>query len=352
MNHLPRLKLAVAALVVAAVSVAALSAVAADEPAKTAKDAKDAMNDPSHEAGVADVPQMPTMRPLDGVDTPLRDTSVCLGPDGVYYLTGTTGAPTWWTTNDGIRVWKSTDLKTWEPLGMVWSLEKDATWQKRFDGAGRRAVWAPEISYINGDWWIAYSMNYDTAGTGLLKSTSGKPEGPYADVKPDGPITSGIDSSLFQDDDGTVYFVWQDGRIAKMNKAMTDIEGPTYLLWPTNYIHVGFEAAQVFKADGKYYLSCAEFTGGQDNRYDGMLASSDKLLGPYGPRYIASKSGGHNTYFKDKDGDWWSTFFGNDKAAPFRERAALLRMKFGDGRMLPMTDAELRRERTSGRGKK
>ena len=327
-------------LLAVALSAAALTAGAADDPAA----------DPAHEVGVATVPQMPTMKPLDGIDMPLRDTSVCLGPDGTYYLTGTTGAPTWWTTNDGIRVWKSADLKTWQPLGLVWSFEKDGTWQKRHDPVGRRALWAPEISYLNGDWWIAYSVNYDTAGTGLLKSTSGKPEGPYTDVKPDGPITSGIDASLFQDDDGTVYFVWQDGRLAKMNGAMTDIVGPTYLLWPTNFIHVGFEGAQVFKADGRYYLSCAEFTdfNGQ-KRYDGMLASSDKLLGPYGPRYIASASGGHNSYFHDKDGQWWATFFGNDKYAPFTERAGLLRMHVSDGgRMLPTTDAELRRERASG----
>ena len=63
-------------------------------------------------------------------DFPVRDTCVCLGPDGTYYLTGTTGHPTWWKTNEGIRVWKSKDLKTWEPLGLVWSFVKDATWQK------------------------------------------------------------------------------------------------------------------------------------------------------------------------------------------------------------------------------
>ncbi len=77
-------------------------------------------------------------------DYPLRDTSVCLGPDGLYYLTGTTGYPTWWQTNQGVRMWRSRDLTKWEPLGLVWSLENDATWQQpRKDAKEQtlRAVW-------------------------------------------------------------------------------------------------------------------------------------------------------------------------------------------------------------------
>ena len=287
------------------------------------------------DTGVEPLPEMPPITPL--FELPLRDTSVCVGGDGFYYLTGTTGFPTWWATNAGIRLWRSKDLKDWQPLGLVWTFEKDGTWQKRFDAAGRRALWAPEVAYLKGTYWIAYSLNYDTGGTGLLKSTSGKPEGPYVDVNPDGPITSGIDASLFEDDDGGVYLVWQDGRIARMNDDMTALDGPTHLLWPTNFAHAGFEGAFLFKANGRYYLSCAEFVGdGPDRRYHCMVASSDFLLGPYGPRYVAVTGGGHNSFFKDKDGQWWSTFFGNDTSAPFRERAALLRVEFSpNGRVKP-----------------
>ena len=76
-------------------------------------------------------PKLPPLKPL--FDYPLRDTSVCVGGDGLYYLTGTTGHPTWWKTNEGIRVWRSADLKTWEPLGLVWKIDND-TWQKQKHG--------------------------------------------------------------------------------------------------------------------------------------------------------------------------------------------------------------------------
>jgi xylan 1,4-beta-xylosidase len=41
-------------------------------------------------------------------------------------------------------------------------------------------------------------------------------------------------------------------------------------------------------------------------------------------------------FFKDTGGQWWSTFFGNDKDAPFKERPGLLRIEFGlDGEPRP-----------------
>src|SRR5690606_23961743 len=79
------------------------------------------------------------------LDVWMRDTYVMRGPDGVYYLTGTTAAPNrdWekegphcWDWNDGIRLWRSMDGRQWESLGLVWNLDK-AGWQSEF--AERRA---------------------------------------------------------------------------------------------------------------------------------------------------------------------------------------------------------------------
>ena len=57
-------------------------------------------------------------------DTPLRDTAIARGPDGTYYLTGTTGTErpdgtVNFAINEGIRLWRSKDLKTWDDLGLV-----------------------------------------------------------------------------------------------------------------------------------------------------------------------------------------------------------------------------------------
>jgi len=287
-----------------------------------------------------DIPKMPVMKPL--FDYPVRDTSVCLGPDGMYYLIGTTGHPTWWQTNEGIRMWKSKDLKTWDAMGLVWSFEKSATWQKvKADKEGKKiaasAIWAPELHYFKNTYWIAYCVNY--GGTGILKSESGKPEGPYVDVKKDGPLTSEIDASLFDDENGSVYFVWQNGKIAKMKEDLSGLAEEPRHLKPANANHVGFEAAFITKINGRYHLICADFMkrDGKTATYDCMAASSENIYGPYGDRYLAVPGGGHNVLFKDAEGKWWSTYFGNDSKAPFRERPAILRIEIDkDNRIKPV----------------
>jgi beta-xylosidase len=114
---------------------------------------------------------------------------------------------------------------------------------------------------------------------------------------------------------------------------MSGLAEAPQLLKPANADHVGFEGAFLFKANGRYYLSCAEFSGGE---YHGMIASSDKLRGPYGDRRLAIRHGGHNMYFRDREGKWYGTYFGNDKHAAFRERPGILSVEITkDGNVRP-----------------
>jgi len=87
-------------------------------------------------------------------------------------------------------------------------------------------------------------------------------------------------------------------------------------------------------------LSCADFI---DGRYHCFVASSNTLEGPYGNRYLAIPHGGHNMFFEDANHQWWSTFFGNDGDAPFKERPAILPIEFGaDGEPRPQRSAAIR----------
>jgi len=216
---------------------------------------------------------------------------------------------------------KVTSYKT-KPLGLIWSLDKDATWAKDYKvgrSARRRALWAPEIHYIKGSFWLIYSMNY--GGCGLLKSTTGKP---------DGPLTNGrIDASLFQDDDGKVYFIYQNGLFARMKDDMTGFAEEPRLLTPANNKQVGFEGAFLTKYNGKYILICAESNNNNGVRtYDSMLAVANNIYGPYGDRYLVIQHGGHNMIFKTKEGKWMSTFFGSDDTSIFSEKPGILPMEF------------------------
>ena len=268
-----------------------------------------------------------------------RDPNILAAPDGYFYLVATQGKDTLpasfpiradadpWLYNDGIPLWRSHDLKNWETMGVVWSLDKDATWAKQYQkspwvspkGELRRAVWAPEIHYFKGTYWICYSMNY--GGTGILKSVSGLPTGPYRDVKTDGPITSSIDPTLFADDDGKVYLLWSGYSIARLKDDLSGLaEEPREL----EVANRGWgEGIFLVKRNGQYVLINSGDPHTDDktvpSTYDSFSAvSNGSIYGPYDARRRAIPYDGHNNLFQDKNGGWWSTYFGSGQGGPWQ----------------------------------
>lgn len=302
------------------------------------------------------------VRPL--FDTPMRHVSVAKAADGNYYLTGTVAAqrdssnksdPSDFQNNDGIFLWKSPDLKTWEPLGQVWSIERDApksaasAWQleRRVNpdapqGSLARGMTAPELHRIGDGWFVTYSMNGQ--GTGLLKSESGKPEGPYRDL---GRITpDGGSASIFQDKDGAVYWLWGSGWIARMKDDLTGLaDEPRRMITghetaakydkghkhQMNYSPLrpeGFFMTRNPKGELLVYFSVAnERLGGLTRDTLGMVAET-----PYGPysvplltheKPIAIEHGGEVTVFQGPDRAY-ATFYGADSHAIHQDRPALV----------------------------
>jgi beta-xylosidase len=319
-----------------------------------------------------DLAGLAKLKPL--FDYWMRDTYITyVEADDTYYMTGTTsdpnrdfpGDPHARDFNDGIYLFKSKDLRDWQPLGLVWSFEKDATWHNEFvlsapsernlaDFSGmqdkRRSVWAPEIHFVNNNFYIIACMNWhpsnDDEENGrvfLLESISGEPEGPYRD--PVGrPLGNRIDPSLFEDDDGSIYFVWQDNRIARLKPDMSGFaEDPRRLLEETFTDSPDAQGIYITKKDGLYYLLQAiwwkrsqdgdegYFRDGTPLYYDCLVSTSENIYGPYGEKYTAIRGAGHCNLFQDRDGNWWATYFGNPVGAmrpSFMARPAIIPLKF------------------------
>lgn len=320
----------------------------------------------------------------------MRDTWVTLGPDGYYYMTGTTADPDrkfvgqvhCWDWNDGLYLWRSKDMKTWESMGRIWSMKKDGTWQrdpkvyqkgekyakKSLNGDPLdnkfQAVWAPELHYIKSakNWFIVACMNNSAGGRGsfVLRSTSGKPEGPYVNIEgnKDKALFPNIDGSLFEDTDGTVYFVGHNHYIARMKQDMSDIAEDFVKMKESSYNPEPYiEGAFIFKYNGKYHLVQAIWAHktksgdtyvekkGVTNKntrysYDCVIATSDNVYGPYSERYTAIIGGGHNNLFQDKNGNWWATMFFNPRGAQAGEykvtcRPGLIPMVYENGKFKP-----------------
>lgn len=290
------------------------------------------------------------------LDVPLRDPSICRGPDGTYYLTGT-GATVGADGNADfdncttIRIWKSPDLRTWTELCVAFDLAK-AGWNDRW-ATGPRAlagqadaprhnlgVTAPEIHYLKDTFWIAFSVNGQ--GTGLLRSKSGKAEGPY---EPWGRSASGLgyitaiggDPSLFQDDDGTIYWLWSPAWIAKMKDDLTGLaESPRLLTCQPRVplsgdVLVGSRGPFLWKTKGKYHLAVADTIPRLGiHTEDTLVATSESLFGPYSKREMMVPHGGQSTVFQDSKGNWYATFCGRDRFAALRDRAAVVPLEWMD----------------------
>jgi hypothetical protein len=300
-------------------------------------------------------------------DLPLADVSVCKGGDGAWYLTGTVasrkdevgrerddGAD--FDNNDGIYLWRSTDLDTWTPLGKVWDIEKGGgAWQKAYRIPGDnpfrekfcRGVTAPEIHFLDGDYYLAYSMN--GRGTGLLKSKTGKAEGPYEDL---GRITAmGESPSLFADvGGGKKYWLWGKGlQIAELSDSrgiavgqsvrdvLPDISLPQGTHAAMNSLGLRdvtgpflftYYDAEVKRVRYALAFSAVTHTWNRANRDAVVVAAESGLDGVWkGGASRMIPHGGQTTVFIGPEGELYATFWGADPSAVWRDRPGVVPME-------------------------
>jgi len=256
-----------------------------------------------------------------------------LEDNGAYYLYGT-GA------KNGIAVWRSTDLKTWDgPCGATdgLALHKKNTW-------GARNFWAPEVYKINGKYIMTYSVDSHIA---LAESAS--PLGPF--VQPEKkPLLDepGIDSHIFIDDDGTPHLYWvrfQHGNIiwtARMSRDLRTVDMSTARrcitpqpgTWertPTEPRANVAEGPFVIKRAGKYYLtySCNHY---KSPDYAVGWAVSDTPEGPWtrgkpNPillRHDGYTGTGHHAFLQTASGKLYIVYHAHNTAGTISPRRTLI----------------------------
>ncbi len=246
----------------------------------------------------------------------IRDPFIMKGPDGQYYMTGTT-AGSFWGETVGVKIWKSNDLCEWEDLGYVWTLDgdgKDSWYFNRPPAKSNKpakhpyAVWAPEIHYLNGTWWLTVSRN--GGGNGLLKSTTGNVFGPYEEVLH---YDKGIDSHLFSDGDD-VYYTYGYQQLAKMTPDMSGIQDTKFTALQLPGKHdLGYEGILIIKIEDQYvYIASGRYGYEPTSTYDLYYSVSQNIYDGYSPRRMAIKNAGHGNLIQDPEGKWWATAFDHE----------------------------------------
>ena len=256
------------------------------------------------------------------------DPSICrVGDD--YYLVNSTFA-----YFPGIPVFHSRDLVNWKLIGHV----MDRVEQMNLEGLGvSEGIFAPAIRFHNGLFYVTCTL---VGAGGNYVVTAQNPAGPWSN-----PVwlpqIDGIDPSLFFDQDGKAYIVYNS--VAPNNRPLYEghrtirmyqfdyeklkVISPEIILvnggTDISKKPIWIEGPHIFRKDNFYYLICAE--GGTSWEHSEVVFRSEQVTGPYVPyaknpiltqRHLDPNRPhpitctGHADLVMTPAGDWWAVFLG------------------------------------------
>lgn len=207
--------------------------------------------------------------------------------DKDYYLVNST-----FSYFPGLPVWHSKDLKNWKQIGNVIS----RTSQMDFVGERMtRGLFAPGISYYNGTFYVTCT---DIDHEGNFVVTAKNPAEPWSNpVKL--PQVKGIDPSIFFDEDGKAYIVYNSDapdykalysghrtiRMYEIDPISLKTTGEEKILVnggvDISKKPVWIEGPHILKRNGWYYLYAAE--GGTSVNHSEVVLRSKNVWGSFVP---------------------------------------------------------------------
>lgn len=266
----------------------------------------------------------------------IRDPYITKGPDDYFYLTGTQpneddpreainpyniGLGDESIVGNQVRVYRSKDLVDWEQMGAIFSSSDTLSTNAKAKNGKR--IWAPEVHWMGDRWALVHCPRQVSS---LALSPGAELSGPWTHSMGKN-LGQRHDPSLFTDDDGTVYLLWQNTMVAPLNRDLTQYTAEPVRIDPSStrpgpdgkpISRIGHEGATMMKVGNKYvHLGTAWSTDkGRKGSYNLYYCVADKITGPYGPRKFAGRFLGHGTPFQTKDGNWWCTAFFNANVPP------------------------------------
>ena len=250
------------------------------------------------------------------------DPSICRVGDDYYMVTSS------FVYYPGLPIFHSKDLVHWEQVGHGIHRPEQLDYKNCETSEG---LWAPSIRYHNGTYYIINT--FVSAGREADRDnyiiTAKNPAGPWSN-----PIVvkgaDGIDSSLFFDDDGSLWYVGNyispdclyEGHhgiyLNELDPETFQFKGPRYIIWDgVKTRSKWIEAPHIYKKDGWYYLLISE--GGTEYGHKVTIARSRDIDGPYeenpanpilthinkNAQNSPIQGTGHADLIQAPDGSWW-----------------------------------------------
>ena len=242
--------------------------------------------------------------PAIGTITPTRETPVhdpvMIKQNDKYYL---------FCTGPGISVFSSKDMKNWRKEKQVFAQTPEWVVKAipRFRG---NSMWAPDISYHNGKYYLYYSVSAFGKNTSCIGVAVNKTlDSASADYKwedlgkvvqsvPGRDLWNAIDPNLVIDDNKTPWLLfgsfWEGMKMVKLNNDLATIAQPEewytiakrprdFGIPDTSAGNAALEGPFIFKKDKYYYLFVSRdyCCRGERSDYKVIVGRSEKVTGPF-----------------------------------------------------------------------
>jgi arabinan endo-1,5-alpha-L-arabinosidase len=291
---------------------------------------------------------------------------------GTYYV---------FSTGPGITFYSSANMKDWRLEGRVF--QDQPVWARRaapsFDGH----VWAPDVHFHNGQYYLYYSVSgfgKNTSGIGVTVNKTLNPRSPDYRWEDQGMVLqsvpvrddwNAIDPNVVEDGKGGAWLVfgsfWSGLKMARLNADWSGLAEPQEwhaIASRRSNGHDDVEAPFVFKK-GDYYFLFASFglcCRKADSTYYVVVGRSKDITGPYldkqgvdmlkggGSTVIAGdkdwKALGHNSAYTF-DGKDYMVLHAYETADDYLQKLKIMEMKW-DAQGWPVVDpADLNRYRSN-----
>ena len=236
------------------------------------------------------------------------------------------------STGPGITFYSSTNMKDWKLEGPVF--KQQPLWAKRaaptFDGH----VWAPDVQFHNGKYYLYYSVSgfgKNTSGIGVTVNKTLNPRSPDYRWEDKGMVLqsvplrddwNAIDANIVEDDKGVAWMsfgsFWSGLKLVKLNDAWTGLAEPQE--WHSIASRTAnvdapagkdagpgeIEAPFIFKKNGYYYLfaSFGLCCRKGDSTYNVVIGRSASVTGPYVDKNGVDMMKGGGSLLIAGDKDW------------------------------------------------
>lgn len=258
-----------------------------------------------------------------GSDTlPTVHDPVIIRQDSTYYV---------FCTGWGISAFSSNDRKHWIKMSPVFAKAPD--WAAQAIPGFRGHIWAPDISYHNGQFYLYYAVSAFGKNTSAIGVATNKTldttskdfkwidHGKVIQSVPNRDMWNAIDPNLILDEKGTPWLVfgsfWNGMKLVKLNKDLLSVAQPEqwytvaarrrdFILPDSVAGDAAIEAPFIYKKDNYYYLfvSFDYCCRGEKSTYKMMVGRSENVYGPYVDRDGVPMNLGGGSMLLEGDANW------------------------------------------------